>query len=146
MKFLTIILSLFLITSCASNKSTSEVKKQPLVKITDPREDIDPINFDFDSSDLRAKNQSNLSDNADVFKKFHKIVIEGHTDKSGAETYNKDLGQKRADSVKDYLVKEGIMSSKYIKTKSYGETKPLVYGDSENAYQQNRRVEIKFYH
>ena len=69
------------------------------------------------------------------------ITIAGHADERGTREYNLALGQRRAESVKDYFVLNGISSNR-ITVKSYGEEKPAVKGQDERSYARNRRVEI----
>jgi peptidoglycan-associated lipoprotein len=66
-----------------------------------------------------------------------KIMIAGNTDERGTETYNLALGQRRADTVRDYLVARGIGPQR-IKTISYGKERPLQQGHDETAWRQNR--------
>ncbi len=71
------------------------------------------------------------------------INIEGHTDNTGSEKINQELSTARANTVRDYLVKKGILLSK-IQTFGTGSTKPIAANDSEEGRQKNRRVEVKF--
>ena len=78
-----------------------------------------------------------MADNPDK-----QIQIEGHTDNIGPAAYNKDLSQRRANAVKDYLVNKGI-DSRRISAVGYGEEKPLASNDDEvNGRELNRRVEL----
>ena len=69
------------------------------------------------------------------------ITLSGHADERGTREYNLALGQRRAETVSDYLVLNGINKSR-ITVKSYGEEKPAVLGQDESSYAKNRRVEI----
>jgi outer membrane protein OmpA-like peptidoglycan-associated protein len=71
-----------------------------------------------------------------------KINIEGHTDSIGSSTYNKKLSQKRAESVKDFLVEREEISSSRLSARGFGEGRPLSDNDSEEGREQNRRVEF----
>ena len=71
-----------------------------------------------------------------------KINIEGHTDSIGSSTYNKKLSQKRAESVKDFLVEREEISSSRLSARGFGEARPLSDNDSEEGREQNRRVEF----
>jgi len=72
-----------------------------------------------------------------------RIVVEGHTDKVGTEKYNLDLSLRRANAVKDYLVKKGIDSSR-IETKGFGWSVPAYpYQGTEKENPLNRRIEVK---
>ena len=70
------------------------------------------------------------------------IVIEGHTDSQGKDDYNQGLSQRRADSVRAYLIEHGIEAGR-LETKGYGESRPLVSNETEEGRIQNRRVELK---
>ena len=67
------------------------------------------------------------------------IIIEGHCDERGTNEYNLALGERRANSAKDYIVNLGVEPSR-LKTVSYGEEKPFAEGHSEDAWAQNRRA------
>ena len=71
-----------------------------------------------------------------------KMVVEGHCDERGTVDYNLALGQKRAEAVKDYLVKMGIEGSR-IRTISYGKEVPVESGNTEDAWAKNRRAHFK---
>ena len=70
------------------------------------------------------------------------ISIEGHADERGTREYNLALGQRRAESVANYLVANGINRNRLF-AKSYGEERPLSLGSNDTAWSKNRRVEIK---
>jgi peptidoglycan-associated lipoprotein len=67
-----------------------------------------------------------------------RILIVGHTDDRGTGAYNMDLGTRRAEAVRDYLVAQGIASSR-IEPETRGETQPMASGSSEGAMAENRR-------
>ena len=86
-------------------------------------------------------------DNAIAWLESHpdvQILIEGHCDERGTREYNLNLGQRRANSVKEYLVGKGIDPNR-LHTISYGEERPIELGMSESAYAQNRRVQFLVY-
>ena len=96
--------------------------------------------FDFDSFMLRDdakaaldKDAKLLRDNVDV-----NITIEGHCDERGTVEYNLALGEKRANSARDYLVNAGVPVAR-IQTVSYGKERPFAEGHDESAWAQNRR-------
>ena len=68
--------------------------------------------------------------------------LEGHTDERGTREYNMALGERRANSVRDYMVANGI-SSMRIESISFGEERPIAYGSGEANWAENRRVELK---
>jgi outer membrane protein OmpA-like peptidoglycan-associated protein len=72
------------------------------------------------------------------------INIEGHTDNTGSEKINQELSSARANTVRDYLIKKGITTSK-MQTSGSGSAKPIAGNDSEDGRRQNRRVEVRFF-
>jgi outer membrane protein OmpA-like peptidoglycan-associated protein len=101
------------------------------------------IFFDFNKTTLQDESYPDLerlveflNENSDV-----KIRVEGHTDDVGEESYNQKLSEDRAGTVKNYLIKQGI-DGKRIKAAGFGETKPLILEQTEEARSQNRRVEF----
>ena len=99
------------------------------------------IFFDFDKSLLRADMKKSLAENVRWLKANPgaSIIIEGHCDERGTVEYNQALGQRRAASVKSYLVAAGI-GTKRIKVVSYGKERPFAAGHDESAWQWNRRA------
>ncbi len=101
------------------------------------------IYFEFDKSNLTSKSIQTLkstvnalNDNSSI-----QITLSGHADERGTREYNLALGQRRAETVSDYLVLNGISKNR-ITVKSYGEERPAVLGQDEKSYSKNRRVEI----
>lgn len=104
------------------------------------------IYFAYDSSDLSAEAQASL-DAAFQYLQSNpnlSVQVEGHCDERGSREYNYPLGQRRADVVRQYLVQRGIDGSR-LNTISYGEDRPVAPGSSEEAWQQNRRVQFMSY-
>ncbi len=102
------------------------------------------IQFDFDQFTLSAAARAVLSENAKYLKAMSNVnvVIEGHCDERGSDEYNLALGESRALAAKSYLASLGI-NAKRLSVISYGEEKPLVDADGEEAWTQNRRAEFK---
>ncbi|MBN7798574.1 peptidoglycan-associated lipoprotein Pal [Parahaliea mediterranea] len=99
--------------------------------------------FEFDSSTLKPEAQAALDKHIALLKTSDKSVrLEGHTDERGTREYNLALGERRANSVRDYMVVNGIASYR-IETVSYGEEQPEAYGSGEANWSQNRRVVLK---
>ena len=103
-------------------------------------EGFSPIYFDYDSASISASMRSRLETNAAWLNgnPQARVVIEGNTDIRGTSEYNMALGERRARSAKDYLVRLGIDSGR-IRTLSLGKERPLFEGTSEDAHAQNRR-------
>ncbi len=103
------------------------------------------IFFEFDSSTLSAEAESILRAKAEWMRRNPSltIVIEGHCDNRGTTEYNLALGERRAESVKRFLIDLGIAETR-IRTISFGEERPLVMGDNEEAWAKNRRAHFEF--
>src|SRR5262249_52134715 len=102
------------------------------------------VHFDFNKSNIRPDAVPVLDEAVKILKDEGNIpvVVEGHTDAIGSLGYNQKLSERRADSVKKYLVSHGIASSR-IQTVGYGKTKPVATNDTADGRAQNRRVELK---
>ncbi|NIB42005.1 peptidoglycan-associated lipoprotein Pal [Pseudomaricurvus alkylphenolicus] len=99
--------------------------------------------FEFDKSLLNAQSRAALTAHAAQLKSSPRSIrLEGHADERGTREYNMALGERRAKSVRDFLVLQGVDSS-MIETISYGEEYPAMRGSSESSYAKNRRVELK---
>ena len=103
------------------------------------------VYFDYDSYVIKSDYQSLIEAHARYMKSgsMPKVVIEGHTDERGGREYNLALGQKRAEAVRRALTLVGATDAQ-IEAVSFGEEKPAAMGASEDAYSQNRRVEIRY--
>ena len=101
------------------------------------------IYFEFDKSNLTSKSIQTLKSTVNALNENSsiQITLAGHADERGTREYNLALGQRRAETVSDYLVLNGISKSR-ITVKSYGEERPAVSGQDEKSYSKNRRVEI----
>ena len=99
--------------------------------------------FDFDSAALKPENRETLSRIAGVLlaSEGYRLFIDGHTDDVGTDEYNQRLSERRAGSVRDYLVKAGLPAN-IIDVKGFGKSNPLVRAKTTDAREKNRRVEI----
>lgn len=104
------------------------------------------ILFGFDSSTLQPEAKANISKLAVILKKYPdtNILVTGHTDSDGSDQYNKDLSERRAKSVSDYAMLQGVNSSR-LSIIGLGETEPVASNDTDNGKSQNRRVEIAIF-
>lgn len=99
--------------------------------------------FEFDKAILNSDARGALRLHAQSLKANPiNIRLEGHTDERGTREYNMALGERRANSVRDFLVQEGVNNAQ-IEVISYGEESPAAFGSSEESYGLNRRVEMK---
>ena len=99
--------------------------------------------FDYKKWDIKDEFNANLRNIADVLQQNPNLCvrIEGHTDNIGSLEYNIDLSKKRANAVKDFLVKKGILESR-VTTEGFGFKRPIASNDTEEGRSQNRRAEI----
>lgn len=99
--------------------------------------------FDFDIAEFKPADRETLSFHArDLAANSGKrIRLEGHADERGTREYNLALGERRANSILNYLIVNGASRSQ-VEVVSYGEERPAQAGTSENAYSRNRRVEV----
>ena len=102
--------------------------------------------YDFDSDAIKPTAAQNLSTLAASLDKYPNtdILIVGHTDATGADSYNMGLSQRRASSALSYLVGRGVSSGR-LRSTGRGESEPIASNDSEAGQSQNRRVEIAIY-
>ncbi len=115
---------------------------QSLGKKKEPQKSpLDDILFPFDQFSLSDEARAILQKNADWLRSHReaRILIEGHCDERGTVEYNLALGERRAQSVKDYLVNLGIPEDR-LSIISYGKEKPFALGQTEEAWAQNRRA------
>jgi OmpA-OmpF porin, OOP family len=101
------------------------------------------IYFDFDKTTLKSQSFVELDKVVDFLKRNSTVSIEisGHTDSKGSDTYNLNLSQGRSQSVVDYLISQGIDSSR-LQAQGYGESKPIDSNETEEGRANNRRVEF----
>jgi peptidoglycan-associated lipoprotein len=111
-----------------------------------PTEHLRTVYFDYDSAALTGEAQKILSENALWLRERANIEvqIEGHCDERGTVEYNFNLGQRRADAVRDFLISQGI-SPNILHTISFGEERPVDPAHNEDAWRKNRRVQFLVY-
>ncbi len=100
----------------------------------------DRVFFDLDKSDLKPEARTTAESVATWMNNYPAVAvtIEGHADERGTREYNLALGERRANSVRDYLVALGVNANR-LSTISYGKERPAVLGSNEDAWAQNRR-------
>lgn len=166
LKIVTIFAAALLLSACASQPKTTadttgggttSTDTQTATQTTEPaetteigvvpgtQEDLvvnvgDRVFFDFDKYDLRPEAREQLERQAAWLKANPNVTVtvEGHADERGTREYNLALGERRADSTRNYLVALGIDPNR-IQTISYGKERPAVLGSNEAAWAQNRR-------
>ena len=100
----------------------------------------DRVFFAYDSSALNAESQATLMRQATWLKTYPSValVVEGHCDERGTREYNLGLGNRRANSARNFLVNAGVDPAR-LSVISYGKERPAVLGSGEEVYAQNRR-------
>jgi peptidoglycan-associated lipoprotein len=101
----------------------------------------DRVFFDTDQSDIDAEDQATLQSQAAYLRQNAnvRVTIEGHADERGTREYNLALGERRANSAKNYLASLGIDANR-ISTISYGKERPEATGSDESSWARNRRA------
>ncbi len=127
-----------------------EKLRQQLSQVLETREtarglivNVSDVLFDFDSANLKPGAREKLARVSGILLTTAglNIEVEGHTDNVGSDSYNQRLSEQRASSVRDYLLRQGIMPTA-VATSGFGESQPVVANDSAAGRQQNRRVEL----
>lgn len=101
----------------------------------------DRVYYDFDRSSLKPAARTTLEKQSVWLKKFPavQVAIEGHADERGTREYNLALGERRANSAKDFLVALGINPSR-LRVVSFGKERPVALGHDDASWSQNRRA------
>ena len=111
--------------------------------VTDGKFAVYDITFDVNKAVIKPESQKTIAQIASMLKEHPevRVLIEGHTDSDGADDFNLQLSQQRAEAVKAALGKDGI-DTKRMETKGLGESKPIADNSSDDGKAQNRRVEF----
>ena len=167
---MSLILSAFVLAGCASTSTEPVPEPAPVVQpapVEPAPEQPEPIQSDFDSAgnalgadgrplsrtfyfgyDKAVLNPSDLSAlemHAQILRRNpdRNIVLEGHCDERGTREYNLALGERRADSIRSFLLSAGV-TGRQIETVSYGEEQPADPGHNEAAWERNRRAVMSY--
>ena len=99
--------------------------------------------FSVDSAMIDSDGRTTLGEVAQVLEEYPKtaVVVQGHTDSTGSEEHNQGLSERRADSVRNHLAREGVDGAR-MTSMGYGEEYPVASNDTESGRQQNRRVDV----
>jgi peptidoglycan-associated lipoprotein len=140
--------------SVAVNVQAPEEAAAPTPSVTGParksflerlQSEIQDVYFDYDKSEIREDSRATLHRDADALKALFKdfptaiINLEGHCDERGSAEYNLGLGDRRATSVKEFLVQIGVPAER-LRTISYGKERQQCTESSEDCWQKNRRA------
>ena len=145
-------LALILFSACSSLQVTEEsVSNQAVAGVTVSSKSTATqavlanavVYFEYDQFTLTSNSIQALKGVVELMNN-NKITLslEGHADERGTREYNLALGQRRSESVANYLIASGIKRSQ-LSAKSFGEERPLSLGSNDSAWSKNRRVEIK---
>jgi outer membrane protein OmpA-like peptidoglycan-associated protein len=129
-----------------AEKKFSELQSSLIQVTNDARGTIismSDILFEINKANLTADLKTSLAKIAGILLVFKtsNIIVEGHTDNQGSKEYNQTLSEKRAENVMNFLVEQGVASSR-LKSIGYGLTKPIADNDTKEGRQKNRRVDL----
>jgi len=138
-----------LFAGCSKKVEVTDTSSKPAQTVTPVQADkaqkpsSNSVYFAFDQSDLDASARATLDGYAAWMNAnaSSSVTIEGNCDERGSREYNLALGQRRADSVRDYLSSRGVNASR-VDTVSFGEERPACQGSGEACWAQNRRGDI----
>jgi peptidoglycan-associated lipoprotein len=149
MKILGALAAVALLSACAKTDTTASTgggAVAPAGPTPGSQEDLvanvgDRVFYAFNESSLSGEARSTLDKQAAWLGQYqqNQVQIAGNTDERGTEEYNLALGQRRANSARDYIVAHGTASSR-ITTISYGKDRPTALGSTEEAWAQNRNA------
>jgi outer membrane protein OmpA-like peptidoglycan-associated protein len=105
---------------------------------------LEGVNFITDSAELTPESKDTLDRTVASLKQWREVRVEvgGHTDSVADDAYNLELSQRRAETVRAYLIHSGISATR-LEAKGYGETRPIAPNDTDAGRARNRRVELK---
>jgi len=140
-KAIAAIAALMFMAACSSEQAAGPASTTVTPgSVADFKQNVgDRVYFDFDQSSVREDGRQTLSKQAEWLKKYtnYPITIEGKCDERGTREYNLALGERRANSVKQYLIAQGVPAQR-VNTISYGKERPEVVGSDEGAWARNR--------
>ena len=151
MKILSILAAVVLVAGCSSDEAATGTQGSLSTvgatqgAVPGTQQDLnqtigDRVFFDTDQYNLRPDARATVDRWAAWLAQYPNVnvTIEGHADERGTREYNLALGDRRANSVRDYLIALGVAASR-VATISYGKERPAIPGSSEASWQQNRR-------
>ena len=142
-KALTALAAMLLIAACSSDQQAAAPATTTVTpgSVADFRQNVgDRVFFDTDMSTIREDGRATLNRQAEWLKKYtnYQITVEGHCDERGTREYNLALGERRANSISNYLTALGIDKGR-VSTISYGKERPICTDSNESCWSQNRR-------
>lgn len=151
-KVFLILVTILTVSSCGLKRSSASLnangyaknEQDSVHKKVSQEKDDKVLYFAYDSSKIDSDSANYLDKKVVLWLKNQsdiKVVIQGHCDERGSNSYNYVLGKKRAKSVMEYLADRGIAKSR-MKVVSYGKSRPFSAGHNEESWSLNRRVVI----
>ncbi|MBR2814391.1 MAG: peptidoglycan-associated lipoprotein Pal [Reyranella sp.] len=144
-KALTAIAAMIFVVACSSNDQQQAATASTTVtpgSVADFRQNVgDRVFFATDMSTINDEGRQTLNRQAEWLKKYtnYQVTVEGHCDERGTREYNLALGERRANSARQYLIAQGVPAAR-LKTISYGKERPDPVGSDAAAWQLNRRA------
>lgn len=143
--------------ACSKDKKVEEPKEEVVITTdtVEPEQVVEQVeaqmpekfvvNFAYDDAAIANDDYETINLHALYLKAnpAATISLQGHCDERGTQEYNMALGERRAQSVYDYLILQGVQETQ-LEVVSYGETRPVATDSTEEAYRQNRRVEFVY--
>jgi outer membrane protein OmpA-like peptidoglycan-associated protein len=141
------------VTGAVMDKQEEDLRKAGIAAERDEAGNLiinlsgESLKFDTGKSSLQPSGEALLTRLAGVLRQYpeNRIVIEGHTDNVGALAMNKSLSQSRADSVKTYILKQGVPARCVVQTMGYGPERPVADNNTAAGRAENRRVELSIH-
>lgn len=130
--------------AAAQRAATEAADRQRVAAVARAREALsDIVYFEYDSDALTQDAQAKLQTKIAILRANPslRVQVEGHADERGSTEYNLALGQRRAETVRDFISSYGIDAGR-VGTLSFGEERPIVEGTQESAWARNRRAEF----
>ncbi len=116
---------------------------EPAPEMQSVRVELDVL-FDFDKDTIRPEYRQDIQSLAEFMKTYPSVTttVEGHTDSVGSDAYNQNLSERRANSVREALISEGVDGSR-VSSAGYGEARPIADNSTDEGRSMNRRVEAE---
>ncbi len=131
------------LTRDALKKMTEDERRDTLLRI-EPEIELTPLQFISNQDEFSVVNMDSFIQAMEYAQAGKIVLVEGHTDDIGRDSYNLDLSMKRAEKIRELLLSGGI-SDELISVIGYGETQPLVPNNSDKNRAVNRRIEFKIF-
>lgn len=125
-------------------KKMTETERRDTLRQMEPEIALEPIQFVSNQDEFSVVNMDSFMQAMEYAQQGKIVLVEGHTDDLGRESYNLELSMKRAEKIRELLLSGGI-SDELISVIGYGETKPLLPNTSDENRATNRRIEFKIF-